>query len=511
MKTHIRLSVFFLLPLLLGGIAFLFLRDFRPAGGGERLTVSCAAGLRVPVEQLAEEYERMTGTRIDLQFGGSGTLLANLSVSRQGDLFIAGDTAYLEMARDDGLVNEVLPLATMHPVIAVPIGNPAGIGNVSDLLAKNLRVALGNPGTAAIGTVTKEALEATGQWENLRASVEERGVFKPTVNELANDVLIGAVDAAIVWDATAGATGKLTGIEAPELAGHTTQVAAGVLRSSTQPTATLRFARFLNSRNAAPTFAAAGFNPVSGDLWAPEPQLNFFCGAVNRAAVAPVIESFEQREGVKINAIYNGCGMLTAQMRTIRESAPGGEGTGFPDIYMACDRYYLDNVQQWFVGGRDISRTSIIIAVPKGNPANIGSLDDLTRPGVKVTVGQPEQCTIGALTRILLEEAGLYDSVMANVVMQTASSAMLVPTVATRSADATIAYLTDTRAQADRIEVIDIPLPSAVAIQPFSVAQGTPYPFLANRFLDHLLASQESIEAAGFKFLGDNSEPTSED
>lgn len=36
-----------------------------------------------------------------------------------------------------------------------------------------------------------------------------------------------------------------------------------------------------------------------------------------------------------------------------------------------------------------------MIAVPKGNPANITGLDDLTQPGVRVALGDPRACAIG--------------------------------------------------------------------------------------------------------------------
>ena len=76
------------------------------------------------------------------------------------------------------------------------------------------------------------------------------------------------------------------------------------------------------------------------------------------------LQPLEQREGVVVNTVYNGCGILTAQMRTILDQQ---QGSGFPDTYMACDRYYLESVKDWFQDDVDISDTSVVIAVPKGN------------------------------------------------------------------------------------------------------------------------------------------------
>jgi molybdate transport system substrate-binding protein len=167
---------------------------------------------------------------------------------------------------------------------------------------------------------------------------------------------------------------------------------------------------------------------------------------------------------------------------------------------MACDRYYLDNVKEWFQEEVDISDTDVVIAVPKGNPGNVQSLCDLTKPGVRISVGQPEQCTIGALTRNLLEAEGIYDEVMKNVVTQTATSAMLIPTVTTRSVDATLAYATDTKAEADKVDAIRIKSPAAKAIQPFAIARSSHHKYLGRRLFGAIAQSRAAFEQAGFHF-----------
>ena len=58
---------------------------------------------------------------------------------------------------------------------------------------------LPNPEAAAIGRVAKAALGKSGIWEDLAAKAI---TFKPTVNDLANDLKLGSADASILWDAT---------------------------------------------------------------------------------------------------------------------------------------------------------------------------------------------------------------------------------------------------------------------------------------------------------------------
>lgn len=470
-----------------------------PAAGAQELMIYCAAGLRPAIEPLLLDFEKRYGLPVQVQYGGSGTLLSNLQVARSGDLFVAADASYMEAARAKNLVAEVLPLARMRPVIGVAKGNPKQIQALEDLIRPGLRLALANPDAASIGKLTREILSQKGLWPQVEEQVRQSGVFKPTVNEVANDVKLGAVDAGVIWDALGHQYPALDTVRVPAFDAAVDEVQAGVLNWTRQPTAALRLARFLNSREGNTGFRTQGYEPIDGDSWEWTPEITFYCGSVNRRAVERVVKDFEQREGVTINTIYNGCGILTAQMRTINQ----GQGSGFPDVYLACDRYYLENVRNWFQEDCDLSDARIVVAVPKGNPKRLRSLRDLIAPGVRVAVGQPEQCTIGALTRILLQKENLYEAVMANVVVQTASSAMLVPAVVTRSADAAIAYNTDTQAEASQIDVVPIDSPHAVAVQPFSIARSSDFKYLGRRFFASLRAARKDFESAGFHFRGD--------
>ncbi len=178
---------------------------------------------------------------------------------------------------------------------------------------------------------------------------------------------------------------------------------------------------------------------------------------------------------------------------------------GFPDVYVACDRYYLENVKQWFQEAADVSDTDIVIAVPKGS-AKVKSLTDLIQPGIRVAVGEPSQCTIGALTRRLLVKEGLYDKLKAKqdqpgeVVVEKSSSALLVPDVVTGHVDAALAYLTDVKANLDTVDVVRIDSPLNLAIQPFSIAKTSDHKDLGRRLFRKISESPAAFEKAGFHF-----------
>lgn len=479
-------------------------RDATTTDQARELKMFCAAGIRGPVELAARQYEAESGVRVALQFGGSNTLLNQLQVAKQGDLYLAADVSYLKLAQEKGLTAESVPLAHMKPVIAVAQGNPKKIEGIDDLLREDVRTALGNPDQAAIGKRARKLLTASGHWKRVQSHVTKTGTFLPTVPEAANAVKVGSADAAIIWDTTIEIVDGLEAVATPELDKGSVLVTLGVLVSSTQPTEALRFFRYLAARDKGLVhFKKSGFRPVEGDQWAETPELTFFCGAVNRRAVEEVIKAFEKREGVRINTVYNGCGILTAQMKTLREQ----NAVGFPDTYMACDTYYLDVVKDLFQEAVNVSDTEVVIAVPKGNPKGIKNLEDLTKPGMRVAIGQPEQCTIGVLTRQVLEAEKVHDAVMKNVVTQTATSALLIAPVATGAADASLAYLTDTKAESKKVDMVRISSKAALAVQPFSIAKSSQQKHLARRLYQSVSRSRDQFEQAGFHWrLDDHTE-----
>jgi len=265
----------------------------------------CAAGLKPAVEKVAKEYFKEYGVRVDLQYGGSGTLLSNLRVAKQGDLYLAGDRSYINEGIAFGLIKETQSLAYMNPVIAVKKGNPKGIIKIEDLFDNDIKVAIGNPDAASIGRLTKKVLTKSNHWQAIEKNI---AVFMPTVNEVANCIKLGTVDAGIIWNATANQYNEIDIVPIPLFEKHVKNITIGVLSFSEQPTEALKFLRYLSAKDKGlPVFAELGYNPIQGDSWQEKPGLLFYSGGVNRLAIDKTIQEFEEREGVDVTRVYNGC------------------------------------------------------------------------------------------------------------------------------------------------------------------------------------------------------------
>ena len=75
--------------------------------------------------------------------------------------------------------------------------------------------------------------------------------------------------------------------------------------------------------------------------------------------------------------------------------------------YVAEAKALGDHVQAGFVAP--------VLAVQKGNPKGIASIEDLSRPGLKVALSNPEYSTCGEMVFGLLEKKGIKEAVMKNV------------------------------------------------------------------------------------------------
>ena len=470
-------------------IAALLFRSASEASAPEGpILVYCAAGIRQPVEAAQKAF----GKAVQLQYGGSQTLLANAEVTRKGDLFIAADDSYVRMAREKGLAAESFLLARQVPVLAVARGNPRKIGSLADLLRPDVKVCQANPDAAAVGKLVRQALEKRGQWTPLR---EKTLVFKPTVNDVANDLKLGTVDAGFVWDANVRQYPELERVEVPELAGVQATVSAVVLKSSLAPSAALRFARFLAATDRGQLeFRKSGYEPIDGDAWEEKPEILLYGGAMLRPAIERTIEAFERREGCRVTRVYNGCGILVAQMKA------GGK----PDLYFACDTSFMEQVKDRFGPASDVSLNQLVILVKKGNPHGVKELKDLGKPGLKIGVGHEKQCALGVLTQETLRQTRIQSDVMKNVAVQTPTGDMLVNQLRTGSLDAVIAYVSNAVSAADQLEAIAIDIPCAMAVQPVAISRDSKHRQIAGRLIEAFKSpeSRDRFQSEGFRWKG---------
>ena len=137
--------------------------------------IAAAANLNFVLKQIAEQFTRDRGLRVELVFGASGTLTRQIQDGAPFELFLAADEEFpaqllaAGLARDAGVVYAVGRLA-----IFAPKGSPLTVDGRLDGLARLLkaggvtRFAIANPEVAPYGRAAEAVLRKRGLLDAIR-------------------------------------------------------------------------------------------------------------------------------------------------------------------------------------------------------------------------------------------------------------------------------------------------------------------------------------------------------
>jgi len=175
------------------------------------------------------------------------------------------------------------------------------------------------------------------------------------------------------------------------------------------------------------------------------------------------------------------------------------------DVFASASPTWMDLVATdgpGVIGRTDFAGNRLAIVVPADNPAGIERIDDLAREGVQLVLAA-EGVPAGDYARQILENAGIADAALANVVSNEEDVALVMTKVLSGDADAGIAYVTDVTTElAHRIALIEIPDDvNVIATYPIAIVSGTEEADLAHAFVDFVLGPGRTI-LAGYGFLG---------
>jgi len=119
-----------------------------------------------------------------------------------------------------------------------------------------------------------------------------------------------------------------------------------------------------------------------------------------------LIAEFTKKTGLKATYTTGGSEDLLPHVKAKRQG----------DIFITHDPYLdytrkagacSDHVHVGFVAP--------VLAVQKGNPKGLKAIRDLTSPGLRVALSNPEYSTCGEMVQALLKKKGIYEAVMKNV------------------------------------------------------------------------------------------------
>jgi len=355
------------------------------------LTVFCGAGIRPAMEPIRAEFEQRNNCTVRMSYAGSGTLLGQLQAGSEADLYLPGDIWYIRQAAAKEMIDSHQVAAWFVPVIAVQKGNPKGITGIADLAGDDLKLGLGRAEACAIGNVSVSLLEAAGLGGKVEADFEAL-----TVNRLANQVKLKAIDAAVVWDATAKQyPDSIDAVTIEDADFHAVALAIGVLERSRDKRLASEFASFVGS-----DFGAASFR--ENHYQVPGKRLRIGCGASMRPPLEALAKLFEKETGCGTLRDYGGSGTVLLQ---IEESKEG-------DVYVCHDPFaYICEEKGMLEYSHTIAYVEPTLAVAKGNPRNVRGFKDLLRPDLKLGLPHRKRSTRGVILWEMLRRSGMAEEV----------------------------------------------------------------------------------------------------
>lgn len=229
--------------------------------------------------------------------------------------------------------------------------------------------------------------------------------------------------------------------------------------------------------------------PVSEE----QDTLLVYSGAGLRNATDEIAQVFEEKYNVKIEYHYTGSAQNLAQIELTQEGdlyIPGALSYG----KKAEEKGFVSNMQ-------NVCYHIPVIAVPEGNPAGIEKLEDLSKSGVKVVLGDPKGPAIGKTAAKILKNANILDAVNTNLESTTATVNEIVTYVSMKQCDAAIIW-EDNAVGVDGIEVIQItPEQNDIKTVPVCVLSFSQKEELAQNFADFIVSQEGKniFKKHGFK------------
>ncbi len=247
-------------------------------------------------------------------------------------------------------------------------------------------------------------------------------------------------------------------------------LAAGCGSSSSSSTSTA--AASSSSHTTSSAAAAGGAKPI-------------VLAAASLTKVFPMIES-------SAKFTFNGSGTLATD---IEQGAPA-------DVYAAASP--KDPATLLAKGLIDkpvvFATNTLVLIVPKSNPAHIKSVSDITKPGIKIVICNAT-VPCGDYARTAFMNLGITTKAMKNVVSQATDVTQVVAEVASGQADVGFVYITDAKAANGKVGVVRLPAAAKPGtMDEIAVVKKAPEPSAAKAFVAKVLSpqGQAMLKADGF-------------
>ena len=225
--------------------------------GSRTVTVYAAASLTSTFEELGEQFEaEHEGVDVELSFGGSSDLVAQIQEGAPADVFASADLANMDKLTADALEGrEPESFATNTLQIAVAPDNPLGITSLADVVGKGVNLVTCAP-EVPCGAAAQKAADAAGI--ELTPVSEEQ-----SVTDVLGKVTAGEADAGLVYvtDVIAAA-GAVLGVDFAEASAAVNTYPITTVKDSDESELAADFVELVLSEDGLAILRKAGFAPA---------------------------------------------------------------------------------------------------------------------------------------------------------------------------------------------------------------------------------------------------------
>lgn len=229
---------------------------------GKEIRIAAAADLKFAMEQLAEQFEKQSGTKVSATYGSSGNFFSQIQNGAPFDLFFSADIGYpkkletMELAEPGTLYQ----YAVGRIVIWTPADAHVDVTKQrwSALLDASVRkIAIANPEHAPYGRAAVAALQKAGIYER----VKDKMVYGESISQAAQFVQSGNAEIGIVALSLASSPPMRGGKSwiIPEEMHPAIEQGAIVLKSAKKKDAARAFLEFVRSKEGRTILEEYGF------------------------------------------------------------------------------------------------------------------------------------------------------------------------------------------------------------------------------------------------------------
>lgn len=234
----------------------------------QEVRVAAAADLKFAMQDVATQFEKQSGTKLDVTYGSSGNFFSQLQNGAPFDLFFSADIDYPRKLEAAGLAERGTLYEYAVGRIAIWTPGDAKV-DVTRLGWKTLldpsvqKISIANPEHAPYGRAAVSALQKAGIYEQVKGKL----VYGENISQAAQFVQSGNAQAGIVALSLAVSPGMKDGKrwEIPADMHPPIEQAAILLKAAKNKDTARAFLEFVKSEPGRATLAKYGFTfPVAG-------------------------------------------------------------------------------------------------------------------------------------------------------------------------------------------------------------------------------------------------------